>query len=62
MNILERTSFLSNKGQSLRRSPIVQVGAVLVALLLTAGVGGCGKTAATVIPDGVIKDYVAKHE
>jgi hypothetical protein len=31
-------------------------------LLLTAAAGGCGKTAPASIPDGVIKDYIAKHE
>jgi len=31
-------------------------------LLLTAAAGGCGKTGPASIPDGVIKDFIAKHE
>ena len=62
MNFLERISFFSGKGPSLHRGPAAQVCAALAVLLLTAAAGGCGKTAPASIPDGVIKDYIAKHE
>lgn len=59
---MERISFFSGKGPSLHSSPAALACASLAVLLLTAVAGGCGKTASITVPDGVIKDYIAKHE
>jgi predicted metal-dependent hydrolase len=62
VNFVERISFFSGKGPSLNSSTAAKVCAALAVLLLTAAAGGCGKTAPTSVPDGVIKDFIAKHE